>query len=81
MTKYYKKLEPVASIVVAMFQEIAIPATSVSMDEIIVRCTGRSKHTIMMRGRPYPVRHNVLAVCEAGYCYGFLFSSPITYSD
>ena len=32
----------------------------------------------MMRGKPCLVEYNVLAVCEADYCYGFLFSSPIT---
>lgn len=77
-TRFYEKLEPVASMIRARFQEIAIPATSVSIDEIIVQCTGRSKHTIMMRGKPCLVGYNVLALCEAGYCYGFLFSSPVT---
>ena len=32
----------------------------------------------MMRGKPCPVGYNVLALCEAGYCYSFIFSSPIT---
>ena len=59
----------------ADFQSIITPATSVSIDEIIVRFTGRSKHTIMMRGKPCPVGYNVPALCEAGYCYKFLFSS------
>lgn len=77
MTRFYAKLDPVASMVRARFQETAIPATSVSIDEIIVRCTGRSKHTIMMRGKPCPVGYNILALCEAGYCYDFLFSSPM----
>ena len=81
MTRFFENLEPIASIVRNNFQRTAIPATSVSIDEIIVQCTGRSKHTIMMRGKPCPVGYNVLAVCEASYCYGFLFSSPITDSD
>lgn len=76
-TRFYEKLEPVASMIRTKFQDIAIPASSVSIDEIIVRCTSQSKHTIMMRGKPCPVGYNVLAVCEAGYCYSFLFSSPI----
>ena len=78
MSRYYEKLELVASLLRARFQAIITPATSVSIDEIIVRFTGRSKHTIMMRGKPYPVGYNILALCEAGYCYGFQFSSPVT---
>lgn len=65
--RFFEKLEPVASTVRAGFQAIAIPATMVSIDEIIVRCTGRSKHTVMMRGKPCPVGYNVPALCEAGY--------------
>ena len=60
------------------FQQLSIPASAVSINEIIVQCTGQSKHTIMMKGKPCPVGYNVLAVCETGYCYKFLFSSPIT---
>ena len=74
--RFYEKVEPVASMLRANFQSIITPATSVSIDEIIVRFTCRSKHTIMMRGKPCPVGYNVLALCEAGYCYNFLFSSP-----
>ena len=31
-----------------------------------------------MKGKPCPVGYNVLALCEAGYCYSFIFSSPVT---
>lgn len=79
MSRYYEKLEPIAYLLRARFQAVITPATSVSIDEIIVRFTGRSKHTIMMRGKPCPVGYNVLALCKAGYCYGVQFSSPITH--
>lgn len=75
-TKFYEKLEPVALILRINFQSIITPATSVSIDEIMVRFTGRSKHTVMMRGKPCPVGYNILALCEAGYLYSFIFSSP-----
>ena len=69
MSRYYKKLEPVASMIRTRFQAILIPATIVSIDEIIVRFMGRSKHTIMMRGKLCLVGYNILALCEARYCY------------
>ena len=31
-----------------------------------------------MRSKPCPVGYNVLALCEARYCYSFIFSLPIT---
>ena len=77
-TRFFEKVEPIASILMANFQSVITPATSVSIDEIIVRFTSRSKHTIMMRGKPCPVGYNVLALCEAGYLYDFIFSSPKT---
>ena len=78
ISRYYKKLEPVASMIQTRSQTILIPATMVSINEIIVWFTGRSKHTIMMRGKPCPVGYNILALCEAEYYYRFLFSSPNT---
>ena len=75
-TKFYEKLEPIASMLRVNFQSIITPATQVSIDEIIVRFIGRSKDTVMMRGKPCSIGYNVLALCEGGYCYGFIFSSP-----
>lgn len=77
MSRYYEKMEPVASMLKAKFQAMVIPTTTVSIDEIIVRFTSRSKHTIMIKKKPCPVRYNILALCEASYCYGFIFSSPV----
>lgn len=78
MTRLYENLELVESIGRANLLGIAIAATSVSTDEIFVRCTGRSKHTVMMRGKPCPVGYNALVVCEARHCYGSILRSPIT---
>ena len=77
-SRFYEKLEPIATILRQRFKAIITPATQVSIDEIIVRCTGRSSHTVMMRGKPCPKGFNVLAICEAGYCYSFFFSSKKT---
>lgn len=78
MTRFFKKLEPIALIVRNNFQKVAIPAISISINEIIVQYIGQSKHTIMMRKKFCPVRYNVLALYEAGYCYSFIFSFSIT---
>lgn len=78
MSRYYKKMKPVASMLKARFQAIIIPATIILIDEIIVQFTGRSKHTIIIREKPCPVRYNILALYEAGYYYGFIFSFSVS---
>lgn len=78
-SRFYEKLEPLASLVKESFKRVLLPATPVAVDEMIIRFTGRSKHTIMMRGKPVPVGYNVLALCEAGYCWTWLFTSPLVH--
>lgn len=73
---FFDKLEPVSSMVKAAFQRVVRPATQVSVDEMIIRFTGRSSHTIMMRGKPVPEGYNVLALCEGGYCWSWKWTSP-----
>lgn len=58
------------------FKAAIIMGIFVSLDEVLVRFTGKSFHKIMMKGKPCPIGYYVLAVCEGGYLYDFLFSSP-----
>jgi hypothetical protein len=74
--RFYEKLEPLASILKEAFMRVVRPATAVSVDEMIIRFKGRSRHTIMMRGKLVPVGYNVLSLCERGYFYCFMFTSP-----
>ena len=66
----------------ANFQSIITSIISILIDEIIIHFTGRSKHTIMMRGKFCLVGYNVLALYKTGYLYDFIFSSlKIEYSE
>lgn len=67
--RWFNKLEPLSSMLKKSFKEVVTPASQVTIDEMIIRFTGRSKHTIMMRGKPTPVGFNVLALCDRGYCW------------
>lgn len=71
----FDKLEPVASYLREAFKRVVTPATAVAIDEMIVRFKGRSVHTVMMRGKPVPQGYYVLALCEGGYCWSWLFTS------
>lgn len=80
-TRFYEKMEPVSTMLQQRFQQVVAVETEVSIDECIVRFQGRSRHTVMIRGKPVPVGYYVLALCAAGYLYGFIFSSPVTGFD
>jgi hypothetical protein len=69
-----ERLEPVESLLKEAFQKVVTPATSVAVDEMIIRFTGRSKETIMMRGKPVPEGFYVLALCDGGYCWAWLIT-------
>ena len=64
-----------ASQLKANFKRYVEPRSVVSIDEIMLRFTGRSLHTVVLRGRPVPLGYGILALCDAGYVYGFLFDS------
>ena len=74
--RWWTKLEPMASQLKANFKQYIKPRSVVSIDEIMVRFTGRSLHTVVLRGKPVPLGYKILALCDAGYVYGFLFDSP-----
>lgn len=78
MSRFYEKLELIVSTIRIRFQTVAIPVTMVSINKIMIQCTGQNKHIIMIRGKLYPVGYNILALYKAGYCFNFIFSSPIT---
>ena len=43
----------------------------------MVRFTGRSVHTVMIRAKPIPQGFKMLALCERGYTYAFMFTSRV----
>lgn len=76
-SQWTKKLEPLASNLQRNFQKYIIPASNVAVDEMMIRFSGRSKHTVIMRSKPIPKGYKVFALCERGYTYSFMFSSRL----
>ena len=74
---WYSKLEPLASHINDVSQSIYIPSSNVAVDEMIIRFCGRSAHTFRMKNKPTPEGYKVLALCDAGYTYSFMFTSRI----
>ena len=72
-----QKLQPLVTNLEQRFQTYLLPATSVAIDEMMVRFTGRSAHTVMMRAKPIPQGFKMLPLCEHGYTYAFMFTSRV----
>ena len=74
---YYSKVEPLLSHVRDISKSLYNPSTNLSVDEMIIRFSGRSPHTFRMKGKPTPEGFKILALCDYGYTWTFLPSSRI----
>lgn len=75
---YFDKVEPLLSHVRDLSKKYYTPCSNVSVDEMIVRFSGRSAHTIRMKNKPAPEGFKIFSLCDAGYTYTFFPSSRIT---
>ena len=78
---YYSKVEPLLSHIRQTSKKLYIPSMNVSVDEMMVRFSGRSIHTIRIRGKPTPEGYKILALCDHGYTYTFLPASRVHQSE
>ena len=74
-TKWWNKLEPIASEFRSSCLKYCTPGINLSVDEMMVRCFGRSKHTFKAPNKPIKEGYKIFALCEAGYTYYFMWSS------
>lgn len=75
------KLEPLASHVRNISQQLFIPNSNLAVDEMIARFSGRSAHTFRIKNKPTPEGYRILSLCDSGYTYSFMFTSRIEPSD
>jgi hypothetical protein len=71
----YDKLEPLATQVVTASKAYLLPATELSLDEIIVKFKGRSKDTNTFKHKPIKKGHKIFALCWRGYTWDWRYSS------
>ncbi|KAF9373382.1 hypothetical protein CPB97_000585 [Podila verticillata] len=74
---WYSKLEPLSSKLSTDFSCFYIPSTDVSIDEMIVRFSRHSTHTIKMKNKPTPEGFKIYALCKSGYTFFFLYYSRV----
>jgi hypothetical protein len=77
----FVKLEPLASHIRNVSKQLYIPASNVSIDEMIARFFGRSGHTFRIKNKPTPQGYKILSLCDSGYTYTFMFMSRIKPSN
>ena len=71
----FQKLEPLSGNLRKRFQQLITPSTHVSIDEIIAKFTGRSPHTLYIKNKPIPKGFKILALCDRGYTFDYLYTS------
>ena len=74
---WYKKVDPLASILQKRYRYFYLPGTKVAIDEMVVRFSGRSQHTLKIRNKPVKEGYKIFALCSHGYTYGFVWYSSL----
>ena len=74
---YYAKVEPLLSHIRDISKKLYIPSSNVSVDEMMIRFSGCSTHTIRIKNKPTPEGYKVFALCDHGYTYTFLPTSRV----
>jgi hypothetical protein len=72
---WWHKLEPLASCFHEAAQKFYTPGSHLSVDEIMVRCFGRTLHTYKMPNKPIKQGYKIFALAEHGYIWTFSWSS------
>ncbi|PMD22878.1 hypothetical protein NA56DRAFT_717860 [Hyaloscypha hepaticicola] len=57
------------------FQEVVVPGSQVSYDEIMIPFRGRSVHCTKVPGKPDPNGYKIWALADKGYLYNWLYFS------
>jgi hypothetical protein len=74
---WWYKVEPFASQLQATFRRYYSPSSSVSIDELMVRCFGRSNHTYKMPNKPIKQGYKLYGIADHGYIYSWIWSSRV----
>jgi hypothetical protein len=81
-SQWTQKLQPLSDTLQLRFQQYLLPATPVAIDEMMVRFMGKSVHTTVIKGKPIPEGYKIMALCEKGYTYAFMYTSRVdSFSD
>ena len=66
-SEWFQKLEPVNSMLQSLCQQYYLPASNVTVDEMMIRFGCRSYHTYRMPSKPITEGYKIFALCDIGY--------------
>ncbi|EDN06697.1 predicted protein [Histoplasma mississippiense (nom. inval.)] len=72
---WWYKVEPLATEFHMACRKYYTPGSKISIDEIMVKCFGRSQHTYKMPNKPIPRGYKIFGLAEHGYLWTFFWSS------
>lgn len=73
--EWWYRLEPLARRFRENCQRYYTPGSSLSVDEIMVRCYGRTSHTYRIPHKPIKQGYKIFCLAEHGYIWTFSWSS------
>jgi Transposase IS4 len=69
---WWYKVNPLANIFWSAYRKYYIPGTNLAIDELIIRCFGRSTYTYKMPNNPIHQGYKLFAVAEHSYIWDFI---------
>lgn len=75
--QWWYKVEPLASSFDKASQQYYQPGSNISIDETMIRCFGRTKHTVKMPSKPIEQGYKIFVLAEHGYIWTFTWTSRL----
>jgi hypothetical protein len=75
--QWWYKVEPLSSSFKEAAQKHYQPGSNISIDETMIRCFGRTKHTVKMPKKPIQQGYKIFALAEHGYIWTFTWTSRL----
>ncbi|CAG8774599.1 21534_t:CDS:2, partial [Cetraspora pellucida] len=81
LKNYFDKVEPLLFHVCEASKRYYTPGSNVSVNEMMIRFSEKSVHTVRMKNKPVPKSFKIFSLCESEYTYTFLPISRIALSN
>ena len=72
---WWHKVEPLGSIIQDACCKYYTPSSEISINELMIRCYGRSQHTYKIPDKPIPMGYKLFAMADHSYIWYFTWSS------
>jgi hypothetical protein len=74
---WWEKLEPLSGLLRENCLKYYRPSSSVTVDEMMIRFSGRGRHTVRMPNKPITEGYKVFTICDHGYTMNWRYHSRV----